>query len=920
MQNRKKSVLVIGGGIAGIQAALDLADQNYKVYIIEKKPTLGGHMAQLDKTFPTMERSICILGPKMIDATKHPNITLLTSSEILNVSGEAGNFHTKILKKANFVDEKKCFSCGHCTANCPIEIPSEFDVGLSSRKAIYAPCLQGVPANYTIDKEHCLYFTNGACKVCEKICEAKAIDFAQKDKVIELNVGAIIVATGYDTFNPSKQDVWGYKKYPNVLTSLDLERLISASGPNEGKFARPSDNKEPHSIAFIQCIGSRDEKAGNLYCSNTCCMTTIKQAILLKEEHPEYEICIFYIDIRAFGKGFEEFYRRARSNFVTFIRGKVSEIVENRKTGNLLLRFEDTLSGEVAEQEFDMVVLAVGTVPPKDLPELANKLKIPTGTDGFLLESHPKLKPVETPTTGIYLAGAIQGPKDITTTIAQAKAAASSAASLLNKDKVKAETTVANVNEKEYSEFPPCDLICPCSMPETAIHEAKDTVKMALDRATLLQPLGEQEVHALKSVLVIGGGIAGIQAALDLADQNYKVYIIEKKPTLGGHMAQLDKTFPTMERSICILGPKMIDATKHPNITLLTSSEILNVSGEAGNFHTKILKKANFVNEKEFAFAQKGKVIELNVGAIIVATGYDTFDPQTQNEWGYKKYPNVLTSLDLERLISASGPNEGKLARPSDNKEPHSIAFIQCIGSRDERAGHSYCSNTCCMTSLKQAHQLKEKHPESEICIYYIDLRCFGKGYEEFYNQVQKDGVKFNKGIPSELSENPNTHNINLRSADMVMGEMMEHEFDMVVLAVGTVPPKDLPELANKLKIPTGTDGFLLESHPKLKPVETPTPGIYLAGAIQGPKDITTTIAQAKAAASSAASLLCMGRIKVETLKANTNKDYCSSCNLCELACAGKLIFEVTPKGRQAKVVSSSYKGCGNSELQMLNH
>ncbi len=455
-----KSVLIIGGGIAGIQAALDLSEQDYKVTLVEKQPIIGGHMAQLDKTFPTMDCSICIFGPKMVDAYKSPNVTLLVNSEVQDVSGVAGNFHIKVLKKARYVDEKKCVGCGVCATKCPIKTPNEFDRDLGMRKAIYIPFPQGVPAKYTIDKEHCLYFTKGVCKVCEKMCEAKAIDYKQEDQVVEFDVGAIVVATGYDTFDPTKQDVWGYKKYPNVVTSLDLERLISAFGPKEGKLVRPSDGKEPHSIAFVQCVGSRDETVGNPWCSNICCMASLKQAHQLKEKHPETEICIFYIDLRCFGKGYEEFYNRVQSEGVRFNRGKVSEIIENKKTGNLQVKFENTLAGEVIEKEFDMVVLAAGMIPPKGLAELANKLRIPRSADGFLLETHPKLRPVDAPTPGIFLAGAVQGPKDIPAAVAQAKAAASSVASLLSKGKIKTESAIALIDEELCSGCKVCIPLC----------------------------------------------------------------------------------------------------------------------------------------------------------------------------------------------------------------------------------------------------------------------------------------------------------------------------------------------------------------------------------------------------------------------------------------------------------------------------
>jgi len=455
-----KSVLVIGGGIAGIQSALDLAEQDYKVYLVERQPTIGGHMAQLDKTFPTMDCSICIFAPKMVDVAKNPNVTLLTNSEVQEVSGVAGNFHVKVIKKPRFVNEKKCVGCGVCATKCPVKTPNEFDMNLGMRKAIYIPFPQGVPAIYSIDKEHCLYFTKGVCRVCEKFCEAKAIDFEQKEQIVEIDVGAVIVATGFDPFDPSSLQEYQYGKCKNVVTSLDFERLISAFGPQEGKLVRPSDGKEPHRIGFIQCVGSRDKRTGNLYCSNICCMSAIKQAVLLKEKHPDYEISIFYNDIRAFGKGFEEFYQRARDLWVNFVKGIPAELVEDSETGNLTVRGVDLILGKSIEIDLDMVVLSIGMVPPKGIEDLTRVLRIPRGSDGFLLETHPKLRPVDTPTMGVFLAGACQGPKDIPASVAQAKAAASGVASLLSKGKIRTESSIAVVNEDSCSGCKVCVPLC----------------------------------------------------------------------------------------------------------------------------------------------------------------------------------------------------------------------------------------------------------------------------------------------------------------------------------------------------------------------------------------------------------------------------------------------------------------------------
>ncbi|HJX23414.1 MAG TPA: CoB--CoM heterodisulfide reductase iron-sulfur subunit A family protein [Candidatus Bathyarchaeia archaeon] len=453
------AALVIGGGIAGIQSSLDLADQGFKVHLVEKTPSIGGHMAQLDKTFPTLDCSACILTPKMVDISRHPNISLLAYSEVKAIDGYIGNFKARVLKKPRYVDESKCTGCGLCAEKCPVNVPSEFDLGLGTRKAIYVPFPQAVPLRYTIDRENCLYFKKNICRACEKFCTSGAIDFGQLPAEVELEVGAIIIATGYDLYDAGHKAEYGYGIYRNVINGLEFERLVNASGPTSGKVLRPSDGKAPRSVAFVQCVGSRDKNA-NLYCSRVCCMASLKQAHQIKEKFPGAEVSIFYIDMRCFGKGYEEFYERVQQEGVRFIRGRVGEILENPDDKNLVLRFEDTLLGEVAEREFDLAVLATGVIPRADTSELQSILKLSRGPDGFFLEAHPKLRPVETNIDGVFLGGAAQGPKDIPDAVAQAGAAASRAAVPLSMGKVELEGIIASVDEDLCSGCRICESVC----------------------------------------------------------------------------------------------------------------------------------------------------------------------------------------------------------------------------------------------------------------------------------------------------------------------------------------------------------------------------------------------------------------------------------------------------------------------------
>ena len=436
--NQTTGILVIGGGIAGIQAALDAAEQGVDVYLVEQKPSIGGVMAQLDKTFPTLDCSACILTPKMVEVSRHPNIRLLTYSELQEVKRNGESFEVKILKKPRFVDETKCTGCGTCAQNCPVEVPNEFDVGIGVRKAIYVPFPQAVPLKYTIDEEHCLRLTIGGiiCGLCGRICQAKAVNFDQKPEVISLTVGAIIIATGFKPFDASKKSEYGYGRYINVITSLELERLLSASGPTTGHIMRLSDGRIPKEVAFIQCVGSRDPHAGRSFCSRACCMCAIKNGILLKEHVHDIDITVFGTDIRAYGKGFEEFYQRAKEEFnIHFIRGRVSRILEVPDTRNLLIRAEDTETGQVIEKEFDMAVLSVGMEPSSGTLELSKILDIPMDEYGFLQEEHIKTNPIATKAKGVFIAGTARGPKDIPDSVADASASAIKAVAFLGRQK-----------------------------------------------------------------------------------------------------------------------------------------------------------------------------------------------------------------------------------------------------------------------------------------------------------------------------------------------------------------------------------------------------------------------------------------------------------------------------------------------------
>ena len=453
------ATLVVGAGIAGINAALDLANSGYKVYLVEKSPTVGGHMAQLDKTFPTMDCSSCITTPKMSEVARNPNIELMTYSEVVSLDGYVGNFQVRIEKYPHYIDQNTCTGCGHCIDTCPVECANEFDLGMKPRKAIYLSFPQAVPGEYTIDMNHCI-----RCGICAEACPTSAVRYDDKPEYVDVKVGTIILATGFQPYDATRMGQYGFGRHKNVINALQMERLLSSYGPTEGKVKRPSDLKEPKSIVWVQCVGSREFTGkGRKYCSRVCCMYATKQARSYKEKHPDTQLFIFYIDLRAFGKGYEEFYNDTAKNYgIKFIRGRVAEILEG-ENDNVIIRAEDTTLQRPIELEVDMVVLSIGLEPREDIDDIARIFNV-TATkteDGFLMEAHPKLRPVDTLTDGIFVAGNVVGPKDIPDTVAQAKAAASSAATLMSQKEVEIIPYYATVLDYKCAGCKSCIGLCP---------------------------------------------------------------------------------------------------------------------------------------------------------------------------------------------------------------------------------------------------------------------------------------------------------------------------------------------------------------------------------------------------------------------------------------------------------------------------
>ena len=458
-----KRALVIGGGIAGIQTALDIAEAGYPVDIVEKQPTIGGKMTQIDKTFPTLDCSSCILTPKMVECAQNENITIYSYSEVEAVTGFVGNFTVKIRRKARFVDETKCTGCGVCTEKCPVKnVPNEYNLGMNNRHAAYIPFAQAIPNVAVLDSTRCLKLTKGKCGLCEKLCSAGAIDYSQKETFVEQKYGAIVAATGYNPISLENYDEFSYSQSKDVISSLEFERILKADGPTEGHLQRPSDGKQPKKIVFVQCVGSRDTSGcGKEYCSKICCMYTAKHAMYCREKYPDTDVYVFYIDVRTPGKNYDEFYRRAVEQYgVHYIKGMVGKVMP-KADGTLEVQASDLISNEQLHIDADLVVLAAAIEPDKSARPLATMLTASMDTNDFFTEAHAKLRPVESPTAGVFLSGMCQGPKDIPETVAQAGAAASKVIGLLAKDKLSCNPCVAHSNEMMCNGCSCCEKVCP---------------------------------------------------------------------------------------------------------------------------------------------------------------------------------------------------------------------------------------------------------------------------------------------------------------------------------------------------------------------------------------------------------------------------------------------------------------------------
>jgi len=935
-------ILVIGGGITGITAALDLADKGFSVYLVERSPSIGGHMAQLDKTFPTLDCSICILAPKMVEVARHENIRLLTYSDVTKVKrlDEETGFYVKIARKPRYVDESACKGCWECIEKCPARVPSEFEVGMGERKTIYIPFPQAVPAVATIDEEHCLYFTKGICRVCEKVCPADAIDFNQALEELEVKVSSIII--------------------------------------------RPSNGEPPKTIVFIQCVGSRSEKADEKqYCSQICCMYATKHSIVTKEHEPDAEVYVLYNDLNTAGKGYEEFYKRTMEEFgIKYVKGLPGEVQWDPDSGRLLLRYVDIVSnGEMKHIPADLVVLCPAVVPQGDVAKLAKALRVETDESGFFKSADNTLD-VETSVPGIFVCGACQEPKDISHSVMQAHAAAAEATSFAGRppsvsremEYVEAPTDVSEprigvfvchcgfniagvvdvVEVKEYARGLPYvthaeDLLFACSkdsterikevivegglnrvvvaactprtheplfssvcreaglnpylfemvnirehaswvhskQPEMATEKAKHLVRAGVAKAMLLAPLRDLKVKVAPSTLVVGGSVAGLVAAKLIADVGFKVYLVSGSDELGSKFLNEYPKVPFNRVDVHSWLEELVNAVKESeNIEILPCSEVTEFKGSVGDFNIRIVD-------------ENGATRDLAVGTTIIAE--ETVELNPKGLYGYGELEGVYTVSELLEVIKCGGLKDGE-----------AVAFVLCAGAREE-LGRTYCSITCCSEALDSALTVKELSPNSEVYVIYRDIRLPPMG-EVFYNRARELGIKFLRYGPEEepkVSQEGEEKFVEV--FDKTINMKVKICADKVALAVPVISSEKNHELSSIFKVPLNEYGFFLEVHPKLRPLDFASDGLFICGPAHSPQGLHESITQGLGAASRSLSLLMQEELLIEPLYAEVDEELCVGCGTCVSLCEYNAvrIVERAPDRLVSEVDPAQCKGCG---------
>lgn len=911
-----------------------------------------------------------------MEAGRSPNIEILTNATLKGVDGNPGDFTALVHQEPRYIDEDKCTACGMCKMYCPRPVADLYNENLNVTRAPRIDYPQAIPSAYYIDPKACLRVNYETCNLCAQTCTAGAIDFSQKPKDLQLNVGAVILAPGFGKIENEVLSRFGYGRFPDVVTSYEVERLTCASGPSEGHVIRLSDGRAPKKIAFLQCVGSRDETCGNGYCSSVCCMYAFKEASIIKEHEPEAEITFFFMDVRTQGKGFDDARKRAEGKYgFRVVRARVPRVEQvDGKLGLVWVEEDGTSQNEL----FDMVVLSVGLESPED----AHAISVAAGCElnRYEFVSTSVQSPLATTRPGVFTAGAFQGPKDVPESVTQASGVAALASELLAEARGTRTVTLTYPEEdKALLEEEPrigvfvchCgvniagvvdvkavrdyaatlqnvvlydDVLYSCSQdalkgiaqkikdnrlnrvviaacsprtheplfqdtlksvgvnpalfemanvrdqcawvhahePEAATEKSKDLVRMAVAKARLLTPLESQTVGVNPKALVVGGGAAGMTAALSIADQGYECLLVEKSVGLGGNLSRLKWTADGQDAPK-ILKEMVERIKKHPKIRVALNAELESVSGYVGNFVSTI--------------KVKDKVETVEHGVILVSTGAKEYKPKA---YLYGENDKVVTQLELEERLS-----KGKAAL----KNVSNVVMIQCVGSRGDDMSH--CSRLCCTQAVRNALKIKELKPETNVFVLYRDMRTYGF-HEDLYREARGKGINF---IRYDLENKPEVMKsgagIKVKVFDKLIGETLELDAGLAVLSVG-IESADNGGLSRLLKAPLTQDGFFLEAHAKLRPVEVAVDGIYLCGLAHGPKSLDETVAQAKAAAGKAAIPLAKGRVSVTPLVSNVDQAACIGCGLCESLCPYKAIELIkVDKRKKAQTITASCKGCG---------
>ncbi|MCB2226103.1 MAG: FAD-dependent oxidoreductase [Desulfarculaceae bacterium] len=886
-----------------------------------------------------------------------------------------GDFTVSLVKKPRYVIEDACTGCTSCVEYCPVEYPDKFNQGISDNKAVHIYFAQAIPLIAYID-ESCIYLKEKKCRICENVCQANAIDFHQKPEKLQIRVGAVVLSPGYEVYDPAVKEEYGYGRIPNVVTSMDYERLLCATGPYEGEILRASDKKHPQNVAWLQCIGSRRLTEGdNSYCSSVCCTYTQKQVILTKDHHADAKCTVFHNDVRAYGKDFERYYQNTAALADTrFIRSYVNIVGENPENHNVIIRYSTPDEG-VKEEEFDMVVLSVGLNPPEDNQRLAEMFGLELDQHGFC-KGEP-FNPMNTGAPGVFVSGAFQGPMDIPESVFSASAAGSQTGELLDyrRDKLTKEREYpsekdvtgeeprigvfvchcgANIGRivdvpgtVEFAKTLPnvvyaqeqlfscatnsakeiTDMIkekglnrvvvaacsprtleplfrdtlreaglnqyyydmanirehcswCHSKEREASTAKAQDITRMSVARACLLEPLSEIDLPVNKAALVVGGGIAGMTAALSIAEQGHEVYLLEKSNELGGLAVRIHDTLDGLDVP-AYLEELKAKVFKHPLLHVYTGAEITEATGYVGNFVTKVKSWRGLV--------------EIKHGVTVVATGSGVYEP---NEYLYGQDERVMTHLELEERITNG--DEG-LA------EAETVVMIQCVGCRNEE--RNYCSRVCCGESVKNAIKLKKQNPERDVYILYRDMRTYGY-MEDHYREANELGVRFVRYEPEQAPQVEAAESdegkpvLRVSLPDYILSTEIAIDADYVMLAAAVVPGEDNVELSGLFGAALGEDGFFKEAHVKLRPVEFATQGVYLCGAAHYPKYIHETINQAYGAAGRALTMLSNDIVTVSGSVCEVKEDACMGCRACLEACSYDAIEMRKTKGGPKAVVN----------------